>query len=65
MATVQGWLTDISYSKFSEKLLSQRLADALDNKVRTENFIDMTSHEMRNPLSAILQSADSLFPPWK
>ncbi|WPH04707.1 histidine kinase [Acrodontium crateriforme] len=60
VSTIQGWLTDISYSKFSEKLLGQRLADALENKVKTENFIDMTSHEMRNPLSAILQSADSI-----
>jgi signal transduction histidine kinase/AmiR/NasT family two-component response regulator len=47
-------------SDISEKLLSQRLSDALENKRQTENFIDMTSHEMRNPLSAILQSADSI-----
>lgn len=36
------------------------MEDALENKRQTENFIDMTSHEMRNPLSAILQSADSI-----
>lgn len=60
VATVQGWLTDISHRKFSENLLSQRLQDALENKRQTENFIDMTSHEMRNPLSAMLQSADSI-----
>ncbi|KAK5131605.1 hypothetical protein LTR08_000792 [Meristemomyces frigidus] len=58
--TVQGWLTDISHRKFSENLLAQRLEDALENKRQSENFIDMTSHEMRNPLSAILQSADSI-----
>ncbi|USW57431.1 Putative PAS domain, signal transduction response regulator, receiver domain, CheY-like superfamily [Septoria linicola] len=60
ISTVQGWLTDISHRKFSEQLLAQRLEDALENKRQTENFIDMTSHEMRNPLSAILQSADSI-----
>ncbi|KAI7082112.1 histidine kinase [Hortaea werneckii] len=60
VVTVQGWLTDISHRKFTENLLSQRLEDALENKRQTENFIDMTSHEMRNPLSAILQSADSI-----
>ncbi|SMR58271.1 unnamed protein product [Zymoseptoria tritici ST99CH_1E4] len=60
VTTVQGWLTDISHRKFSENLLSQKLEDALENKRQTENFIDMTSHEMRNPLSAILQSADSI-----
>lgn len=60
VATVQGWLTDISHRKFSENLLTQRLEDALETKRQTESFIDMTSHEMRNPLSAILQSADSI-----
>ncbi|KAF2721549.1 hypothetical protein K431DRAFT_284702 [Polychaeton citri CBS 116435] len=60
VTSVQGWLTDISHQKFSERLLSQKLQDAIENKRQTENFIDMTSHEMRNPLSAILQSADSI-----
>ncbi|CAK3992061.1 Transcription factor SKN7 [Lecanosticta acicola] len=60
VTTVQGWLTDISHRKFSENLVAQRLEDALENKRQTENFIDMTSHEMRNPLSAMLQSADSI-----
>ncbi|KXT06013.1 hypothetical protein AC579_846 [Pseudocercospora musae] len=60
VSTIQGWLTDISYRKFSQNVVSQRLEDALENKRQTENFIDMTSHEMRNPLSAILQSADSI-----
>lgn len=32
----------------------------MEAKRQTENFIDMTSHEMRNPLSAILQSADAI-----
>lgn len=60
ITAIQGWLTNISHRKFSENLLAQRLKDALENKRQTENFIDMTSHEMRNPLSAILQSADSI-----
>lgn len=60
ISSIQGWLTDISHRKFSEALLSQKLEDALENKRQTENFIDMTSHEMRNPLSAIIQSADSI-----
>ena len=60
VASVQGWLTDISHRKFTENLLAQRLEDALENKRQSETFIDMTSHEMRNPLSAILQSADSI-----
>ncbi|PIA89674.1 Transcription factor SKN7 [Cercospora beticola] len=60
VSSMQGWLTDISHRKFNEKLLAQRLEDALENKRQTENFMDMHSHEIRNPLSAILQSADSI-----
>ncbi|OCK94028.1 uncharacterized protein K441DRAFT_563771 [Cenococcum geophilum 1.58] len=57
---VMGWLTDISHQKWSEHLQSKRLEDALENKRRSENFIDMTSHEIRNPLSAIIQTADGI-----
>ncbi len=58
--SIQGWITDISHRKFTDGLVSRKLEEALENKRQTENFIDMTSHEMRNPLSAILQSADSV-----
>ncbi|KAK7525974.1 histidine kinase [Phyllosticta citriasiana] len=57
---ILGWLTDISHQKWSQHLQAQRLEDALETKRQSENFIDMTSHEMRNPLSAILQSADGI-----
>ncbi|OCK76899.1 hypothetical protein K432DRAFT_305344 [Lepidopterella palustris CBS 459.81] len=54
------FLTDISHHKRMEKLQAQRLDDALETKRQSENFIDMTCHEMRNPLSAIIQSADGI-----
>lgn len=57
---VQGFVFDISLKKFSERLLSERLEEALNSKRQADRFIDMTSHEMRNPLSAILQSADGI-----
>ena len=57
---VMGWLIDVSHRKFASQLVKRKLEEALENKRQTENFIDMTSHEMRNPLSAILQSADSI-----
>ncbi|OCL05665.1 hypothetical protein AOQ84DRAFT_93812 [Glonium stellatum] len=57
---VMGWLTDISHQKWAEYLQSKRLEDALENKRQSENFIDMTSHEIRNPLSAIIQTADGI-----
>lgn len=34
------------------------MLEAVELKRQQENFIDMTSHEMRNPLSAIIQCAD-------
>ena len=58
--TVQGFVSDISMKKFSERLLAERLEEALETKRQADRFIDMTSHEMRNPLSAILQSADGI-----
>ena len=55
-----GTLTDISEFKYSDTLQRRRLEDALEAKRQQENFIDMTSHEMRNPLSAMVQCADSV-----
>jgi signal transduction histidine kinase/AmiR/NasT family two-component response regulator len=57
---ILGWLTDVTHRKLADRLIAQQLAEALENKRQTENFIDMTSHEMRNPLSAIMQSADAI-----
>ncbi|KAH0341930.1 histidine kinase, partial [Aureobasidium melanogenum] len=60
IVTLQGWLMDISPRKRLESLMAQRLEDALETRRASENFIDMVSHEMRNPLSAILQLADGI-----
>lgn len=57
---VFGSMTDISAQKFAENLQTKRMEDALEMKRQQEKYIDTTSHEMRNPLSAILQSADSI-----
>lgn len=57
---VQAFVSEISLKKFSETLLADRLEEALETKRQADRFIDMTSHEMRNPLSAILQSADGI-----
>lgn len=54
-----GTVMDISEFKYAETLQRIRLDDALEAKRQQENFIDMTSHEMRNPLSAMVQCADS------
>ncbi|KAH7076289.1 hypothetical protein FB567DRAFT_478898 [Paraphoma chrysanthemicola] len=55
-----GCVTDISHLKWSEKLKDTQASSAQESKRQLENFIDTTSHEMRNPLSAIVQCADSI-----
>jgi len=55
-----GCITDISQQKFAEQIQAQRREEAVELKRQQENFIDITSHEMRNPLSAILQCADEI-----
>lgn len=55
-----GCNVDISLQKWAQALMNNRLQETLEAKRQTENFIDMVSHEIRNPLSAITQSADSI-----
>ncbi|KAH7155493.1 hypothetical protein B0J13DRAFT_227371 [Dactylonectria estremocensis] len=55
-----GCITDISAQKWAEKVQTERREEAVELKRQQENFIDITSHEMRNPLSAILQCADQI-----
>ncbi|KAI1766680.1 hypothetical protein GGR53DRAFT_195395 [Hypoxylon sp. FL1150] len=55
-----GCVTNISQQKLAEQIQMQRREEAVELKRQQENFIDITSHEMRNPLSAILQCADEI-----
>lgn len=55
-----GCITDISQQKWAEAFQKQRREEALELKRQQENFIDMTSHEMRNPLSALCQCTDEI-----
>ncbi|KAF2832545.1 putative histidine kinase HHK11p [Ophiobolus disseminans] len=57
---IVGNVTDISKQKWAEDIQKIRTDVALESKLHLEHFIDTTSHEMRNPLSAILQSADGI-----
>lgn len=50
--------SEISYSKFSEHVQRMRLEEAIEAKRQSEAFIDMTSHEIRNPLGATMHCAD-------
>ncbi|KAF1926105.1 uncharacterized protein M421DRAFT_224907 [Didymella exigua CBS 183.55] len=55
-----GCITEISQQKWGEELQAIQATQAKESKKQLESFIDTTSHEMRNPLSAIVQCADSI-----
>ncbi|GAA5824652.1 hypothetical protein JCM11251_005289 [Rhodosporidiobolus azoricus] len=57
-----GSITDISHQKEVEQLhlaeVEQRATEAERNRRDTEAFLDMSSHELRNPLSGVWQNAE-------
>ncbi|MCJ1350250.1 MAG: hypothetical protein MMC33_000231 [Icmadophila ericetorum] len=60
LKSIFGSITNISQQKWAEDFQKRRMEEAIELKRQQENFIDITSHEMRNPLSAILQCADEI-----
>ena len=58
--SVVGVMTEISRQKWAEGEEARRKEDALESKRQQEAFVDMVSHEVRNPLSAILISAEEI-----
>lgn len=53
-------ITDINHFKFAESMQQARLEEAVEAKRQQENFVDMTSHEIRNPLGAVLHCTDAI-----
>jgi PAS domain S-box-containing protein len=60
LKAIMGSIADISQLKWVQGLQNRRLKEAEETKRRQNEFIDITSHEMRNPLSVILISADDI-----
>jgi signal transduction histidine kinase len=60
ITSFMGTMNDVSHLKWAEAVQRSRVEEALESKRQQENFIDMTSHEMRNPLSAMVQCADTI-----
>ncbi|CAO1605674.1 hypothetical protein XANCAGTX0491_009180 [Xanthoria calcicola] len=60
LKVIFGSITNISQQKWAEHLEKRKMEEAVEMKRQQENFIDITSHEMRNPLSAILQCSDEI-----
>lgn len=53
-------IVDISSEKSAEIAERKAAQEARDRKVQQERFIDMISHEIRNPLSAVLHCAEDI-----
>ncbi|KAE9982027.1 hypothetical protein EG328_011269 [Venturia inaequalis] len=60
LKSVFGSLTNISQQKWAEDFQKRKMEEAMERKRQQENFMDCHSHELRNPLSAILQCADEI-----
>lgn len=58
--TVMTFFEDLSALKWAIATESSKLAEANEAKHQQEEFIDFISHELRNPLSAIFQLAETI-----
>jgi signal transduction histidine kinase len=58
--SVMACTTDISRLKWAQTFQARLAAEAKEAKRQQEAFIDVVSHEMRNPLSAIVHCADAI-----
>lgn len=54
------WVIDITSHRIAEEFLRRRMDEALEMKQQKERFIDMISHEVRNPLSAMMHCTDEI-----
>ncbi|KAF2436987.1 hypothetical protein EJ08DRAFT_655137 [Tothia fuscella] len=54
------WAIDISAQKATLQDANAKMEEAVLQKTRQENFMDMISHEIRNPLSAVLACAEEI-----
>ncbi|KAJ1325718.1 two-component system, NarL family, sensor histidine kinase EvgS [Microdochium nivale] len=57
---IDFWVVDISAQKLANKVLTEKMEEALQLKTHQERFIDMISHEIRNPLSAVLHRGEEV-----
>ncbi|KAI1840454.1 hypothetical protein JX266_013338 [Neoarthrinium moseri] len=58
---IDFWVTGyISAQKMAAKVLADKMDEAIQLKTHQERFIDMISHEIRNPLSAVLHCGEEV-----
>ncbi|KAF7945122.1 hypothetical protein EAE96_009901 [Botrytis aclada] len=57
---VVGCLSDVTHIKWAARVQEMRTNEALKEKKEREEFMNMTSHELMNPLSAAVQAAHTM-----
>ena len=60
LKSVMACTTDISRLKWAQSFQARLAAEAREAKRQQEAFIDVVSHEMRNPLGAMVHCADAI-----
>lgn len=60
LESIVACFTDITQQKWAADIQLKRTEDALEAKRHHENFIDITSHEIRNPLNNSVQCAEEI-----
>ncbi|RDW65623.1 hypothetical protein BP5796_10315 [Coleophoma crateriformis] len=60
LEAIVACFTEITEQKWAAEVERMRTEDAMEAKRQQEAFVDITSHEIRNPLSAVLQSAQEI-----
>ncbi|KAG4439753.1 hypothetical protein IFR05_004775 [Cadophora sp. M221] len=60
LKSLMAFTTDVSAFKWAEASEARKAAAAQEAKHQQEEFIDFVSHELRNPLSAIFQLAETI-----
>jgi len=60
LESIIACFTDITEQKFAADIERSRTEDALEAKRQQECFVDITSHEIRNPLSVSLQCSEEI-----
>lgn len=60
LKAINGCMVDITQLKWAENAEKLRTEAVLEQKRQQEFFLDEISHELRNPMSAVLQCADSV-----
>lgn len=60
LESIVACFTDITEQKWAAEVERRRTEDALEAKRQQESFVDVTSHEIRNPLSVSLQCSEEI-----